>query len=74
MRNYSLKEAQSNLAQLIAEAQEGETIIISDEQDHVVQLVPIKKTKKARRAGSARGLIHMADDFDAPLSDFDEYM
>lgn len=74
MRNYSLKEAQSNLGQLIAEAQQGETIIISDEQDHVVQLVPLKKTKKIRQAGSARGLIHMADDFDAPLSDFDEYM
>ncbi len=64
MRNYSLKEAQLNLGQLIAEAQEGETIIISDEQDHVVQIVPIKKTKKARQAGSARGLIQMSEDFD----------
>ncbi|MDZ4671005.1 MAG: type II toxin-antitoxin system prevent-host-death family antitoxin [Phototrophicales bacterium] len=64
MRNYSLKEAQLNLGQLIAEAQEGETIIISDEQDHVVQIVPIKKTKKARQAGSVRGLIQMSEDFD----------
>ncbi|MCL4252281.1 MAG: type II toxin-antitoxin system prevent-host-death family antitoxin [Anaerolineae bacterium] len=74
MRNYTLTEAQSNLGQLIEDAQAGETIIISDDNNHVVQLVPIIRQRKARKAGSARGLIQMSDDFDAPLDDFDEYM
>jgi hypothetical protein len=29
---------------------------------------------KARAAGSARGLVNIAADFDAPLADFDAYM
>ncbi|CAN5585927.1 hypothetical protein BH10ACI2_BH10ACI2_10950 [soil metagenome] len=29
--------------------------------------------KKRRKAGSAEGLIHMSDDFDAPLEGFEEY-
>jgi len=68
MRNYTVQEAQSNLLELIEQAQNGETIIISDDV-HVVQLVPLVKKRKPRKAGSARGLIHMADDFDTPLDD-----
>ncbi|GAB4201201.1 MAG: hypothetical protein OHK0022_22960 [Roseiflexaceae bacterium] len=30
-------------------------------------------TKQPRRPGSAKGMIHMSDDFDAPLDDFREY-
>jgi len=65
MRNYTVQEAQSNLLQLIEQAQHGETIIISDDE-HVAQLVrmPTPTKRKARKAGSARGLIHMSDDFD----------
>lgn len=33
-----------------------------------------KKIGKKRQAGSAKGEIFMADDFDAPLEDFAEYM
>lgn len=32
------------------------------------------KTKPAPKAGSAKGLIHMAPDFDEPLEDFKPYM
>ena len=36
---------------------------------------PDKPPKKARQFGSMKGLvIHMADDFDAPLDDFKDYM
>lgn len=30
--------------------------------------------QRTRKAGSAKGLISIAPDFDAPLPDFDEYM
>ena len=43
------------------------------------KLIKIEKPKKAKkrplRFGSMKGLvIHMADDFDAPLEDFKDYM
>jgi antitoxin (DNA-binding transcriptional repressor) of toxin-antitoxin stability system len=35
----------------------------------VARLVPIEAQPRARQPGSARGLIDIADDFDAPLPD-----
>lgn len=72
VEQYSLQDAQTQLRQLIADAQQGKTVLIFDDQNRPIQLVPVQ-TGKARKAGSARGQIHMADDFDAPLSDFNEY-
>ena len=74
MERYSLRDAQQHLQELIDDAQHGKTIVILDENDQAVQLVPVTATAKPRKAGSARGLIKMAADFDAPLADFDEYI
>jgi antitoxin (DNA-binding transcriptional repressor) of toxin-antitoxin stability system len=39
-----------------------------------VRIVPLSSKKPPRKAGGARGVLEkMADDFDAPLADFDEY-
>jgi hypothetical protein len=36
---------------------------------------PVQRTAVARKAGTMKGLIvHMSDDFDAPLDDLKEYM
>jgi antitoxin (DNA-binding transcriptional repressor) of toxin-antitoxin stability system len=40
----------------------------------VVKLVPVAALKALPLFGSAKGLITIADNFDAPLEDFDEYM
>ncbi|MBZ0277193.1 MAG: hypothetical protein K8I60_13680 [Anaerolineae bacterium] len=74
MEQYSLRDAQHHLKQLIDDAQGGKTILILDEHDRAVQLVPVTIVPKPRKAGSARGQIRMSADFDAPLPDFDEYM
>lgn len=74
MERYSLREAQDHLQKLIDDAQHGKTVLILDENQQAVQLVPVTVTKRPRKAGSARGQIKMSADFDAPLSDFDEYM
>ncbi len=74
MERYSLQEAQDHLQQLIHDAQQGKTVLILDENEQAVQLVPVTTTQKPRKAGSARGLVKMAADFDAPLADFNEYM
>lgn len=73
MERYSIQEAQDHLQQLIAAAQHGETVLILDENQQAVQLVPIAAAR-SRKAGSARHQIRIAADFDAPLDDFDEYM
>ena len=74
MDQYSLREAQYRLKKLVDDAQHGKTVLILDENDRAVQLVPVVPVSKPRKAGSARGQIKMASDFDAPLSDFNEYM
>jgi antitoxin (DNA-binding transcriptional repressor) of toxin-antitoxin stability system len=74
MERYSVREAQDYLPKLMVDARHGKTILIMDENDQVVQLVPVSAPPKSRKAGSARGLIKIAPDFDAPLADFDEYM
>jgi antitoxin (DNA-binding transcriptional repressor) of toxin-antitoxin stability system len=74
MERYSLQDAQDHLQKLIEDAQQGKTIVIQGEHNQAVQLVPVIESGKKRKAGSARGLVKMANDFDAPLTDFDEYM
>ena len=55
---------------------------LKEEVLHFVQFLKQKQTakpetatpRKKRKAGSAEGEIFMADDFEAPLEDFAEYM
>ncbi len=79
MRQVDVDEAKKHLSDLITDAISGEIIYIT-ENGHQVQLVPVpmstsaKPSQAPRRPGSAKGMIWMADDFDAPLEDFKEYM
>lgn len=72
MVSYTLEDAQEHLSELLEEAAEGETVVILDKNNRAVQLVPMTMTLKPqpRKAGSARGQIVIADNFDAPLDDF----
>jgi prevent-host-death family protein len=70
----TLHDAQQHLQQLLDDAQHGKTIIIVDGNNRAVRLVPVMSSSRPRQAGSARGQIRMAPDFDEPLTDFDEYM
>jgi antitoxin (DNA-binding transcriptional repressor) of toxin-antitoxin stability system len=72
MVQYSLHDARDILEKLVHDAQQGKTVLILDEYNQAVQLVPVR-VAKPRKAGSARGLIKIAPDFDTPLPDFDEY-
>jgi antitoxin (DNA-binding transcriptional repressor) of toxin-antitoxin stability system len=72
-------EAKDKLPDLIDAASRGEAVFIEKDagtDTQVVQLVAVpKKSRRRRKAGTAKGLIlYMADDFDAPLEDFREYM
>lgn len=71
----TLKEAAAQLEQLFESALKGETVVIvGDDQQQQIELVVKEREIEKRQFGSAKGLIWMADDFDAPLDDFAEYM
>jgi antitoxin (DNA-binding transcriptional repressor) of toxin-antitoxin stability system len=73
MLQISVDKAQSGLLDLINAAIRGERIWIITDKQQAVELVPAQWLSRHRQFGSAKGLITMADDFDAPLPDFVEY-
>ena len=74
MRQVTRAEAQAQLAELLDAALSGEEVYIEGAGAVRVRLVPVTADPPRRRAGTARGLIHMSDDFDDPLPEFEEYM
>ena len=76
MTQVTLDEAKKQLPALVEAALDGEEVLITRD-GQVVRLVPQESgnAKPPRKAGSAKGIItYIADDFDAPLEDFKEYM
>lgn len=78
MIHVRLDDAKTQLPDLIDAAVRGETVLIEteagDQGAQTIQLVVVAPHKRKPKFGSARGLIETADDFDAPLEDFREYM
>ena len=73
MQQFKIKDAQSRLEDLIESALEGKEIFIVKEDKKAVQLVPVHPPTRHAQFGSAKGLVKLSDDFDAPLLDFREY-
>ena len=74
MNTLSIEQAKTQLPELIEAAVSGQEVVIAKDDQHSVKLVPISVQKKRPQFGSAKGLINMTEDFDAPLKDFDEYV
>jgi prevent-host-death family protein len=74
MVQINVSEATGLLAELVEAALRGETVLITKNGQETVQLVPVPSNKPHPVFGSAKGLIHFSEDFDAPLEDFNEYM
>jgi antitoxin (DNA-binding transcriptional repressor) of toxin-antitoxin stability system len=74
MQQVTIDEAKAHLLDLIEAALNGVEVVIAKDEQPVVKLVPVTENKPRRRAGSAKGLIKMSDDFDEPLEEFKEYM
>jgi antitoxin (DNA-binding transcriptional repressor) of toxin-antitoxin stability system len=74
MHQITVEDAKSNLPDLIDAAINGEEVVITKDDQHIVKLVPISRAKPRPQFGSAKGLISMSDDFNEPLEDFAEYM
>lgn len=65
----SVAEAQLQLAELIHGLGPGEELVITENDRTIARLVPERPPEKQRcPLGGMRGtVLHMADDFDAPL-------
>lgn len=72
MKNIDIKQVKQVLPQIL-EQDIDDLIIITKQGLPIAKIVGISKKKKQRVFGSAKGLIKMTDDFDAPLEDFKEY-
>lgn len=71
MHRVDPKEAESHLAELVAEAADGEEVVITRSDGASFKIVPVVGTLP--KFGSARGLVEMSEDFDEPLEDFEAY-
>lgn len=74
MYQITVEEAQTQFLRLVQAVMKGQEIVITQGSVPVVKLVSFPKTKPRAKFGSAKGMISMSDDFDAPLEDFKEYM
>lgn len=90
MKPVTIAEAREKLSELIDAALRGEevTITLDDQRseqassveksvisESVVKLIATSTAKRyPAKAGSAKGMVWMSDDFDAPLEEFKEYM
>lgn len=73
MYQIPIEEAKTQFPRLIQEAMQGREIVITQNNVPMVKLVSMSRPKPRAQFGSAKGLITMSDDFDAPLEDFKEY-
>lgn len=73
MHSVSLKDAEIQLAALVEEVARGEDVIITRSDGASFRIVPVTLEVAAPKFGSAKGLIKIADDFDKPLEEFEEY-
>ncbi len=74
MYQIDLSEVKSQVSDLIGLALTGEDIIITQNEQPILKVTRILNSGTYRKAGSAKGMIIMSDDFDEPLEDFQEYM
>ncbi len=81
MTQVSIAEAQQRLPELLAAVEAGETVTIRAVGGRTFQLAAQTPAPLINPdwpgypyAGSAKGLIHVPDDFDEPLDDLQEYM
>ena len=68
-------DAKSHLSELSRRVKAGESFILTNRGEQVAELRPIPGSRKPLSRGCAKHKgFWMADDFDAPLEDFKEYM
>ncbi|WP_267256331.1 type II toxin-antitoxin system Phd/YefM family antitoxin [Coxiella endosymbiont of Ornithodoros maritimus] len=65
----NIHTAKINFSKLVDAVSHGEEVIIAKAEKLTAKLLPIEAVKPQRKAGSLKGKIKIAVDFDAPLPD-----
>jgi prevent-host-death family protein len=74
MRKYNVAQAKAHFSELMQRALDGEEVVIARDNKPLLRLVPVRTQSGRRKPGSGRGqLLHMADDFNAPLRELGDY-
>lgn len=74
MYQVNVDEAKEQFLVLIEAAIKGEEIIIIKDNQPLIKLTRVTQPPIQPKAGSAKGLVTLTDDFDEPLEEFKEYM
>lgn len=75
MTTVTIHDAKTHLSRWINRVLAGEEVVIARGKTPVVMLKPVEQAAGKRHIGNKPGfLVHMDDDFDAPLDDFKDYM
>lgn len=75
MSPVTIQEAQARLSDLIHRLSPGDEVVITENNQPVAKLARTEAKKQwPCKAGSAKGKIRIAPDFDEPLDEFREYM
>jgi prevent-host-death family protein len=64
-----MSEARDRMDELLARARSGEEIVLADNGTPVVKMGPASAGVGPRIFGEFSGMIHIADDFAAPLTE-----
>lgn len=73
MTQVELDQVQEHILELIERVLHGEVVVIARDSEPLVRLTPVGTSPVKRQFGSAKGLIHIGEDFDDPLPEFEEY-
>jgi antitoxin (DNA-binding transcriptional repressor) of toxin-antitoxin stability system len=74
MHQVDISQAKISPESLFQTALNGDEVVITQNNEPILKIVRVNQPKKRRQSGSAKGLIWMSDDFDAPLEELREYM
>lgn len=72
--NVTIDHAQTHLADLIARVARGESVVITDDDKPVAQIVQTVPPKPQPQFGRGRGMLEILAEDDEHLKDFEEYM
>ena len=69
MTTVNIHEAKTHFSRLVDRVLQGEEVVIAKAGRPVARLVPLPPRVPRRTPGSARGLVEIGPEFDAPLPD-----
>ena len=69
-RIVNVYEAKTSFSKLLEDVAKGEEVVIARRGEPVAKLVPIDR--QHRELGFERGMIWIADDFDAPIPELED--